>query len=124
MGFLSFLWDSVLTFSMFQIRSKSPQVPELFTYAPNKRFKYSEHHDLYTRDLKIMRDIPPPRPPVRKKSDIIDVSEYLMVDDRAIRVSCPPQKRQMLLPIDSNCVKNSAPQFIITLFNQFMPTIP
>ncbi|KAL4221741.1 hypothetical protein ACF0H5_019996 [Mactra antiquata] len=64
-----------------------PVIPSLYTKPPSKSYKLSEKHDLYVRDLRqIPENLPPPRPPDKCKSEIIDISEYILVDDKAIKV--------------------------------------
>lgn len=66
---------------------KGPAIPALYTKPPSKSYKFSENLVVYTKDLrKIPESLPPPHPPNTKKAETIDVSEFLLVDDKAIRV--------------------------------------
>lgn len=72
---------------LFQKIQGGPTIPCFYTKQPSKSHKLSEKHDLYVRDLRqIPDDLPPPHPPDKSKSEIIDVAEYMLVDDKAIKV--------------------------------------
>lgn len=75
-----------MTFLIQKIQG-GPTVPAIYTKSPSKSFKFSETHDFYVKDPRqLPADLPPPRPPNKTKGEAIDIAEYMLVDDKAIRV--------------------------------------
>ncbi|XP_045163475.2 hillarin-like [Mercenaria mercenaria] len=72
------------------IKSKiqgGPTIPAIYTKPPSKSYKLSETHDFYVKDLRqLPENLPLPRPPNKSKTETIDIVEYMLVDDKAIRV--------------------------------------
>ncbi|WAR14670.1 HIL-like protein [Mya arenaria] len=64
-----------------------PDLIALYTKSPSSSYKFVESHDFYVKDVRqIPKTLLPPAPHTRSKSEFFDVSEYLLVDDKAIRV--------------------------------------
>jgi len=64
-----------------------PDLPAFYTNAPSSSYVFVESHDVYVKDARqIPLALPTPTPQTTSKADIFDVNEYMLVDDRALRV--------------------------------------
>ncbi|KAH3817305.1 hypothetical protein DPMN_118838 [Dreissena polymorpha] len=64
-----------------------PDIPAIYTKPPNSSYKLLESHEFYVKGGRpIPIAVPPPCPQNRTKAEVFEETEYLLVDDKAIRV--------------------------------------